>query len=298
MRALFMVTLSSLRCFAANFHLQVEVVDEYGKHMPSVEIVCDTLPVAASNIWNAPGRRERLCVKTDINGVARLEGQHALPQLVISASTDNFYTSTKRLSCEQKFAQLILVKKLEQVKCRRLEVLTSSLPQDGNSYGFDLMIGAFTPPLGVGRYPDVFIKGKYDTANTTSGVRALSVSRELEMRYSDKGSGFQPTPRPGQKSFGLSIAAGCDDQAFPELFWPRIAPQAGYQTQWAYTPPAMNHSQIQGGAGGPQWIFRIRPEQGYYRGVLTDFHWLPDGRLRMVYELSEAAGNPSLEFIK
>jgi len=298
MRAFFMVTLSSLRCLAADFHLQIEVIDEYGKHMPSIEIVCDTLPVAAANIWNAPGRRERLCVKTDINGVARLEGQHALPQLVISASTDNFYTSTKRVSCEQKFAQLTLVKKIEQVKCRRLEVLTSSLPQDGNSYGFDLMIGAFTPPLGVGWHPDVFIKGKYGTANTTSGVRASSVSQELEMRYSDKGSGFQRTPRPGQKSFGLSIAAGCDEQAFPELFWPRIAPRAGFETQLTYTSPAMNHSQVQVGAGEPQWIFRIRPEQGYYYGVLADFHWMPDGRLRLVYELSTVPGSPSLEFIK
>lgn len=289
MRTLSIVTLSSLQCLAAAFHLQVEVVDEQGRHLSSVDVACDTLPIAASNIWNAPGHRERLSVKTGINGVAQLEGQHALPLLVISASMETFYTSTKRVSCEQKFTQLILVKKLEQVKCRQVEVLTSALPRDGNSYGFDLTMGAFTPPLGVGRHPDVFIKGKYYSATPTIGGRVSSANQELEMQYPEKGSGCRSTPRPGQRLFGLSIAPGCEDQAFLGLFWPRIAPREGYETQWTYTSLPVDQT---------QWIFRIRPEQGYYYGVLTDFYWTADGRLRLAYVISAVPGNLSLEFIK
>ena len=287
MRTLSIVTLSSLQCLAAVFHLQVEVVDEQGRHLSSVDVACETLPVSASNIWNAPARRQRLSAKTDVNGVAKLEGQHALPQLVISASADGFYTSSRRVASEQKSIQLVLVKKLEQVKSRRLEILTSSLPQDGNSHGFDLMMGAFTPPIGVGKRSDVFIKGKCTVVTTSLGMHMSSENLELEMWHSEKGAGFLVTPRPGQKSFGLSIATGCDGQAFSGLFWPRVAPQTGYVAQWNYPE-----------TGGSQWIFRMRPEQGYYYGVLTDFHWVPDGRLRMVYELSEVPGNPSLEFIK
>ena len=149
------------------------------------------------------------------------------------------------------------------------------------------MMGAFTPPIGVGQRSDVFIKGKCTMVTSAAGIRVSSENSELEMWHSEKGSGFLATPRPSQKTFGLSIAAGCAEQSFPELFWPRIAPQTGYVARWNYPETA-----------GSQWIFRMRPDQGYYYGVLTDFHWLPDGRLRMVYELSEVPGNPSLEFIK
>jgi hypothetical protein len=296
MRTLFALVVSALQCLAAPFQIQVEVVDEQGRHLPSAEITCDTLPVPAFNIWNAPARRQRLSAKTDVNGVGKLEGQHALPQLVISASRDGFYTSSRRVGCEQKFIQLIMVKKLAQVKSRRLEILTSSLPQDGNAYGFDLMMGAFTPPLGVGQRSDVFIKGKCASVTTAAGARVSSEGLDLEMRHSEKGSGFLATPRPGQKSFGLSIAIGCADQSFSGLFWPRIAPQTGYEVIWKYEELGTTRAPAE--AGVSQWIFRMRPEQGYYYGVLTDCHWLSDGRLRLVYELSMVPGNPSLEFIK
>ena len=287
MRTLFAIVVSTAQCVAAAFHLHVEVVDEQGRHLPSVEITCETLPVIAPNIWNAPARRQRLSAQTDVNGVAKLVGQHALPQIVVSAAIDSFYASSRRVTCEQKSVQLVLVKKLNQVKCRRLEILTSSLPQDGNAHGFDLMMGAFTPPIGVGQRSDVFIKGKCTMVTSAAGIRVSSENSELEMWHSEKGSGFLATPRPSQKTFGLSISAGCAEQSFPELFWPRIAPQTGYVARWNYPETA-----------GSQWIFRMRPDQGYYYGVLTDFHWLPDGRLRMVYELSEVPGNPSLEFVK
>ena len=294
MRLFFITFMSALNVSAATFHLKVEVVDEDGKRLPSVVIAGEALPVSSPNIWNAPGRRKHFVAKTDADGFAKIEEQHILPQLVISASADNFYTSSIRVTCEQKVVKIILVRKLEQVKSRKFEIITSSLPQDGRLYGFDLIMGAFTTPLGVGRYPDVFIKGICPPVSKGTDPVVPFIDQDLEMHFPDQGTGFQPTPRPGQKSFSLSVAPSCEGQMFSGLDWPRRAPRMGYAMQWRRREFGI--TQLQGRAEEPQWIFRIRPEEGYYHGVMSDFRWLPDGRLRLVYEVSTISGSQSLEF--
>ena len=85
----------------------------------------------------------------------------------------------------------------------------------------------------------------------------------------------------------------------PGLASPRLAPAAGYQGQLEYrSSRGMSPTDIPGPGrvGAPQWIFRITRESGALHGVITDFGWLEDGRLRLQYRISAEPGNPSLEF--
>lgn len=119
------------------------------------------------------------------------------------------------------------------------------------------------------------------------------------MRFIRQGDGVVATPRPGQAGFAASVSSACDGMLLPGLASPRQAPAAGYVDRLAYRSArgsAAGDLPGPGRVGAPQWIVRLAREEGVVHGLVTDFGWTEDGRLRITYRLSAEPGNPSLEF--
>lgn len=290
--------LLGLRCAAAPFATEVTVVDESGAPLASAGVSADTVPRLAVDPWNAPAPRVRVEAATDEAGVARLVGEHALPELVVSAAMPGFHPAARRVARDAGMARLVLPRRLGSVGARRVDVLTRALPEDGAEHGFDLAMGAFVAPLGVGRHVDVWLSGRCPSARLARGASGAYVD-EAQMRFAQPGEGVVATPRPGQAGFAATISPACDGQLLPALASPRQAPADGYVDRLAYRSargPLPGDIPAPGRVGSPQWIFRISREGGMVHGLITDFGWLEDGRLRLTYRLSEAPGNLSLEF--
>lgn len=119
------------------------------------------------------------------------------------------------------------------------------------------------------------------------------------MRFAGPRDGVIAVPRPGQSGFAESISPACVGMILPELLAPRQAPADGYRPELVYRSPrgpSPDNLADPGRVGAPQWIFRVTRDTVEWHGVITDFGWLPDGRLRLTYRVSSEPGNPSLDF--
>lgn len=287
-----------LRCAAAPFSMDVEVVDETGARLGGAGVSADTVPRLSTDPWNAPSRRARVSVVADGEGRARLDFDHALPEVMVSAAMPGFYPAACRVSRGQARARLVLPRRLGSADSVRVDWVSRALPDDGAAHGFDLAMGSLVAPLGVGRHADVWISGSCPSARLPRDATAAYVDVAL-MRFVTPGDGVVPVPRPGQAGFATSVAAACHEMLLPGLQAPRMAPSAGYLGQLEYREargPAATDIPGPGRIGAPQWIFRVRRESGALHGLITDFGWLEDGRLRLQYRISTEPSNVSLEF--
>lgn len=290
--------LLGLRCVAAPFAIEVSVADESGAPLAGAAVAADTVPRPAADPWNAPSRRVRVETAADGNGAARLTGEHALPELVVSAAMPGFHPAACRVGRDAAAARIVLPRRSEPVDSVCVDLLTRALPEDGAEHGFDLAMGAFTAPLGVGRRADVWISGRCPSARLARGAGGAYVD-EVLMRFGQPGDGVVATPRPGQPGFAASVSPACDGLLLPGLSGPRLAPSVGYVDRLVYRSargPSPADIPGPGRAGAPQWIVRVTREGGAVHGLVTDLGWTEDGRLRLTYRLSVSPGNPSLEF--
>lgn len=287
-----------IRCAAAPFSVEVEVLDELGTPLPGAGLSIDTVPRLTPDPWNAPSRRVRVESMADGEGVARAAFDHALPEVMVTAVTPGFYPASRRMVRGSGRARVVLPRRLGSAEAVRVALLTRALPDDGAGHGFDLAMGAFTAPLGVGRQADVWISGRCPSARLSRGAAGAYVD-ELLMRFARPGDGVCAVPRPGQEGFAGSVSPACDGLLLPGLSSPRLAPAAGYVSPLAYRSargPAPSDLAGPGRIGAPQWIFRVEREGGALHGLITDFGWVEDGRLRLEYRISTVPGSRSLEF--
>ncbi len=287
-----------VRCAAAPFVIEVEVTDESGAPVVGAAVSCETVPRLALDPWNAPARRVVSRATADSRGRAHLAGDHALPELIVSAVAPGFHVAARRTPIGVSVARVVLPARLGTAESVRLELLTRALPDDDAEHGFDLLLGAFVPPLGVGRHADVFLRGRCPSASLPRASTA-PYTDEVVMRFAGLGDGIVAVPRPGQAGFAASVSSACTEMLLPDLVAPRRAPESGYTPLLAYRcsrGPLPGELPGPGRIGSPQWIFRLSRESGYFHGVLTDFGWLPDGRLRIAYRISSEAGSYSLDF--
>lgn len=296
---------------ALTVDLDVRVADELGYPVPDAWVRVDWVPVLSADPWNKPSLTRPGEARTDVAGRVRLSGKQAAPRLVIEAGADGHYAVSRVLVARDQVVRLGLPLRGPAVRHRRLEVLTSSLPEDGEPRAFDLEMGAFLPPLGVGRQADILLAGERESSRLPKDSRA-PYRDWVSLRFAVPGSGHVATPRPGQPGFAAAHDGGVPGLRIRDLGHPREAPGAGYleelrfvEARLAEAPPPGDLRWLRpdpafvagpGRIGSPQWMFRIRPGPSALHGVLTDFGWLPDGRLRLAYLLSDEPGNPSLEF--
>ncbi len=286
-----------VRCAATPFAMKVEVVDESGTPVAGAAVHCETIPKRALDPWNAPARRVVVSATADERGHAQLSAGHVLPEIIVGAVAPGFHPAARRTSISVSSVRVVLPRRLGFAESVRFELLTRALPDDGGEHGFDLLLGAFTPPLGVGKRADVYLRGRCVSATLPPNSTA-PYADEVIMRFAES-EGIIPVPRPGQAGFAASISPACDGMLLPDLVAPRLAPEGGYTTVLKYHASRGSLSTDlpgPGRIGSPQWIFRFSRESGRYHGLLTDFGWLPDGRLRIVYRVSAEAGNRSLGF--
>lgn len=296
---------------ALTVDLEIRVADELGYPVADAWVRVDWVPVVSPDPWNNPSLVRPAEARTDVAGRARLSGKQAAPRLVVEAGAEGHYAVSRVLMSRDQVVRLSLPVRGPAVRHRRLEVLTASLPEDGQPKPFDLELGAFLPPLGVGRQADILLSGRRESALLAKDSRA-PYKDWVEMRFVAAGSGWVATPRPGQPGFAAAHEGGVPGLRIRDLPHPREAPASGYSPGLSYVearlaeaPPPGDLRWLRpdpafvpgpGRLGAPQWIFRIRPGPASLHGVLTDFGWLPDGRLRLAYLLSDEPGNPSLEF--
>lgn len=287
-----------LRCAAAPFALEVEVIDETGATLGGAGVSADTVPRLSLDPWNAPSRRVRVSTVADEAGRARLEFDHALPEAVVSAAVPGFHPAACRVVRGQARARLVLARRLGSADSVRVDWVSRVLPQDGTAHGFDLAMGSPVAPLGVGRQADVWISGSCPSAQLPRGAAGAYVD-SARLRFVLPGDGVFAVPRPGQDGFAAAVAPACADMLLPGLAAPRLAPEGGYESLLEYRSargPSASDLPGPGRIGASQWIFRITRDGGLLHGVITDFGWLEDGRLRLQYRISAELGNRSLEF--
>lgn len=279
---------------AAPFTLEVSVVDESGVPLPGAAVFAETMPAPSSDPWNTPSRRVRVESTADARGVARLMGRHGLATLVVGATAPGFHPALRQLALGDPSARLVLPRRLGVSGSARYTSLTHVLPDDGAEHGFDLLMGAFTEPLGVGRHADVWIRGRCQSASPSRASGATAVD-EVEMRFAQAGDGVAAVPRPGQPGFAAAIAPACADMLLPDLSFPRLAPHEGYLGRLVYRAVSSGGSAA-AHANAPQWILRVTRENGVVHGVLVDFGWVEGGLLRVECRVGLEADNPLLEF--
>lgn len=287
-----------LRAAAAPFVIEVAVRDESGVALAGASVHADTVPAPSMDPWNMPSRRVRVEAVADADGLARLGLDHALSELLVVAVAPGFHAAACRIPRGAPRAQVILPRRLGAAGSTRVSLVTGALPDDGAEHGFDLAMGAFTPPLGVGRRADVRLRGRCASARLPRDASGAYADTAL-MCFTQAGDGVLAVPRPGQVGFAASVAPACDGMLLPGLAAPRQAPVAGYVDQLAYRSargPAPSDIPGPGRLGAPQWIFRVTRESGALHGVITDFGWVEGGRLRIDYRISTEPGNRSLEF--
>lgn len=296
---------------AASVQLDVRVADELGRAIPGAEVSCFLVPRLSPDPFNVSAERLRVAVLADDRGRARLEGRHVPDHLAVTARAEGFYPASRRVTAFDRVVRLSLLQQGPRVDSVRVDFLTSSLPADGSPVPFDLELGAFLPPLGVGRRADLLLSGRCESHRLPPGARD-TFEDHAEMRFLDARAGIAPTPRPGQDGFAASVQPFLAEQLLHDLSHPLEAPLDGYRPSLAYrlarTVPAPPPGDIAwlrpapgvlpgpGRVGSPQWIFRIRPGPAALHGVITDFGWIEGGRLRLAYRISSEPGNPSLEF--
>lgn len=286
-----------LRCAAAPFSLEVAVVDESGAPVPGAAVWVDAVPRTSQDPWNAPARRQRVEVAADERGRARLVGEHALGAFCPMAVAPGYYPAGVRAGVASPPVRITLARRLGSSASVSLDVLTRALPDDGAEHGFDLVMGAFVAPLGVGRRADVWIRGRCPSSRLSPGAAGAYVD-EVAMRFDAPVDGVVATPRPGETGFDISISPACVGMIFGELAAPRVAPSDGYTPRLAYRSargPSPADVPGPGRAAQPQWMFRIHRDGQPIHGLIDDFGWLPDGRLRLLYRVSTEPGNRSLE---
>lgn len=271
--------LAAASTLAGPFAMTVEVVDELGAPVAGAAVWVDALPRLPADPWNAPGARRRIGATADGSGIARLEGEHALSVICPSSSAPGFHAGARRVLVGEARVRMVLPRRLGQVPARRFDLVTSALPDDDAEHGLDLELGAFLPPLGVGRRADAWVR-----------ARPASVGGAPTMRFASPGAGVIPTPRPGQDGFACSVSPACDGMMLVGITSPRLAPTDGYEASLrGHETPAV-------AVGSPQWIYRIRREEGWVHGLIEDFGRLPDGRIRLLCRVSAVAGSRALEF--
>lgn len=291
--------------------LDVRVADELGRPLAGAEISCEWVPRLSPDPWNQPHSRVRDTAQADDRGRARLSGRHVLDQLTVTAQAEGYYAASRRLVARDQIVRIALLQQGPRVRSTRIEILTSALPQDGSEHPFDLEMGAFLPPLGVGRRADVLLSGRCESGQLPPGSRAV-FEDTLRMAFLDARAGHVPTPRPGQDGFSHSIQPFLSELLLHGIEHPLEAPFDAYKPLIVYrlartaeAPPPGDVAWVRpapgviphpGRIGSPQWIFRIRPGPAALHGVITDFGWIEDGRLRLRYRISQEPGNPSLEF--
>ena len=306
-----LLLLAASPAVALTVDLDVRVTDELGYPVPDAWVRVDWVPVLSHDPWNAPSLTRPAEARTDVAGRARVSGRHAAPRLLVEAGAEGHYAVSRVLASRDQIVRLGLPLRGPAVRHRRLEVLTSALPEDGQPRAFDLEMGAFLPPLGVGRHADVVISGERGSARLPKDSRA-PYRDWATLGFLGAGAGYRETPRPGQAGFAAAHDGGVPGLRIRDLLHPREIPGGPYASELGFVearqaeaPPPGDLRWLRpdpafvpgpGRLGAPQWVFRIRPGPGALHGVLTDFGWLPDGRLRLAYLLSDEPGNPSLEF--
>lgn len=290
--------LLALRCGAAPFTLDITVVDELGAPIPGAAVWVDAVPRVSSDPWNAPARRQRVEATADGQGCARLAGEHALGAFCPMAVAPGYYPTGARMKAGLPAIRLVLPRRLGHAASCRVDVLTRVLPDDGAEHGFDLVMGAFVAPIGVGRQVDVWIRGRCPSVRLAPGEPG-AFADEAVMRFDSPGDGVVGTPRPGEGGFDVSVSPACAGMFFDGLLAPRVAPVDGYAPVFAYRSvrgPSATEIPGPGRVGQPQRIFRLHRDGQPIHGLIDDFGWMPDGRLRILYRISTEPGNRSLEF--
>jgi len=296
---------------AASVQLDVRVVDELGRPIPDAEVSCQLVPRLSPDPFNVSAGRLALTARADDRGRARLEGRHAPDHLAVTARADGFYASSRRVTSFDRVVRLSLLQQGPRVDSVRVDFLTSSLPADGSPAPFDLELGAFLPPLGVGRRADLLLSGRCESHRLPPGARD-TFEDVADLLFLDSRAGLVPSPRPGQDGFAASVPPFLAEQLLHDISHPLEAPPDGYRPSLAYrlartvpAPPPGDLAWVRpapgvvpgpGRVGSPQWVFRIRPGPAALHGVITDFGWVDGGRLRLAYRISTEPGNPSLEF--
>lgn len=295
---LLILTVTAFRCLAAPFALDVTVVDEDGTPVPGAAVWVDATPQLSQDPWNAPAKRQRIEATADSQGRTRLTGEHALTTFCPMAVCPGFYPAGALVKASSSSIRIVLPRRLGSSGSSQMEILTRSLPDDGAEHAFDLVMGAFVKPLGVGQQADIWIRGRCPSAGMKPGASGAYVD-EASARFSAQGDGVVATPRRGEAGFDLSISPACAGMIFGELVAPRLAPSSGYLPTLVYRSargPLASDIPGPGRAKQPQWILQIHRDGRVLHGLIDDFGWLPDGRLRLLYRISTEPGNRSLEF--
>lgn len=214
----------------------IKVVDEAGKPMNAIPVKLDfILSIGTGN----PQWKEMTAI-TDSSGMATGSGQ--ADEAGYKIDLDGFYQSKglKSLNDHGVTTAETVVKKRDNPKPMYAKNMSATIPADGKTYSYDLMMGDWLPPLGHGVTPDFVFKG-------TAQWNSLSdYNQGLQLSFSNLDDGIQ------------AIAVNNDGSA---LRLSKKAPTAGYVSQWAWRDADASKqdiSSMERTIGSRAFFFRVR----------------------------------------
>lgn len=264
-------TCLSLFLGAAFNTVEIKVVDEQGKPLPTATVRAQWVPEPAQDPWNAAAKVVPQVVAVNPQGEARLQGRHLHTRLIIEVTAPGFYSLIRRHGFKEVPLECRMLARGPHSPCRSVQVEFKALPPIGQEVGFDLERASWLPPLGVGQVADVMI---------------TLLAEGVHLRWPEPETGVHIVPLPGGEGYSAALGLAHPRDALFELNHARRAPATGYARELHLPKP--RHA---------RYIVRFKRGDLWVYAVVSSISYQPTSRLGLGYIVGEPTAGDSIEFM-